>query len=511
MIDRLHFRRTHKISRVLLIVLVIFGLINFYLVGFQFEKRDILPYTLFFTFTLFQTFYLLTLIHTIWPRKPNTTFDKSYTPSVDIYITVAGEPIEIVSKTVEACLRIKYQGKFSVFVLNDGFVCGSDNWKEIDDLSNKYNIQVITRKLGGGAKAGNINHAMTKTNGELIAVFDADHIPFDDFLQETVPFLHDPKMAFVQSPQYYVNNQTNLVSKGSFEQQDIFFGPIMIGKSNLNSAFMCGTNLTLRRKALLQVGGMNEKSIAEDFMTSFDLHKQGWKSYYNPKILAMGLAPEDLFSFCKQQFRWARGSLQMFFENNILFSSLNINQKISYLTSTLYYFNGLVLLINYTMPILFFYFGLSPLNLNSLDSGIVFFPLMLITFFVVHLSTPNGLSFHSIGFNNGLFTVFLKAFYSTLFRLDNKFVVTSKASGGGFYPSLIYPHLAFILLCVIGAIFSISRNGVTSNLIHNLTWTMMNIFLLLPFIATAMPQKFAKYISASIDHKPTTNSTNINI
>ncbi|MFN6886879.1 glycosyltransferase, partial [Proteus mirabilis] len=54
------------------------------------------------------------------------------------------------------------------------------------------------------AKAGNLNHAMALTDGELICVFDCDHISTRIFLQATVGcFLEDPKLALVQTPHYF--------------------------------------------------------------------------------------------------------------------------------------------------------------------------------------------------------------------------------------------------------------------------------------------------------------------
>src|SRR3989344_1030836 len=97
---------------------------------------------------------------------------------------------------------------------------------------------------------------------------------------------------------------------------------------------MCGTNMVIRKAALREVGGMAEDNIAEDFVTSLFIHERGWKSAYVPEVLAEGLAPEDLFSYYKQQFRWARGSLEIVFRFNPLFrSGLTWSQRIEYLAS----------------------------------------------------------------------------------------------------------------------------------------------------------------------------------
>jgi len=92
---------------------------------------------------------------------------------------------------------------------------------------------------------------------------------------------------------------------------------------------------------------MCETNIAEDFLTSLFVHSKGWKSVYVPEVLAEGLAPEDFMSYYKQQFRWARGSLEIIFKYNPLFNrGLSLSQKLQYLASASYYLSGVVFLLN---------------------------------------------------------------------------------------------------------------------------------------------------------------------
>jgi cellulose synthase (UDP-forming) len=89
----------------------------------------------------------------------------------------------------------------------------------------------------------------------------------------------------------------------------------------------------LSRKATLEVGGMCTESIAEDFLTGMLMHERGYKSVYVPEVLAEGLATEELLTYSKQQFRWARGALDVLFKYNPLFrKGLSLPQKIEYLS-----------------------------------------------------------------------------------------------------------------------------------------------------------------------------------
>jgi cellulose synthase/poly-beta-1,6-N-acetylglucosamine synthase-like glycosyltransferase len=66
---------------------------------------------------------------------------------------------------------------------------------------------------------------------------------------------------------------------------------------------------------------MSTESIAEDFVTGMFMHEKGYRSVYVPEVLAEGLACEDLLSYSKQQFRWARGALDIIFRYNPLLAA----------------------------------------------------------------------------------------------------------------------------------------------------------------------------------------------
>ena len=226
-----------------------------------------------------------------------------------------------------------------VCLLNDGFVAKKENWRDIELLARDLRaeglpVECITRTTPGGAKAGNINNALRYTESPLVAIFDADHVPHRDFLEKTVGYFgagaeaqasvaelraDRRKVGFVQTPQYYKNFAKNYLTSSSWEQQELFFGPICKGKNRLNAATMCGTNMLISREALSEVGGMCTESIAEDFVTGLFMHERGWVSVYHPEVLAEGLATEDFLTYSKQQFRWARGSLDVIFRYNPLF------------------------------------------------------------------------------------------------------------------------------------------------------------------------------------------------
>lgn len=425
--------------------------------------------------------------YTMWDRKQKKktlTLQPPF-PTVAIFITVAGEPVEIVAKTVRAAKNLTYTGH-SVYVLNDGFVAGKDNWREMEDMAEELGVVCITRRQGGGAKAGNINNALRQTESEFISILDADMAPHRDFLKRLMPYFSNPDIAFVQSPQYYKNHSKNNITSGAWEQQHFFFGPIMQGKDSLNSAFICGTNVIIRRRTLDEVGGINEHNIAEDFLTSLFIHKRGWKSVYVPDVLCEGLAPEDLLSYYKQQQRWARGSLEVAFRYNPFFlRGLTFGQRIQYLLSAFYYLNGLVVLIDMLMPLLFLFAALQPVTASTTTFALFFVPYIFITLYTLYFVSDGTITFRAMSFSQSSWTIQLSALAALIFRQDIGFSVTAKQAKTGNFLFLVYPHLAYILLTIIGIVYHAYVYGVGPALVTNSAWAIFNDIMFLPFIHAA--------------------------
>ena len=423
---------------------------------------------------------------TLWPHKTDKTKTSSLlSPSVDIFIPTAGESVDILKQTISAARDQNYQNS-AVYVLNDGLVAKKDNWREVEKLCSDLGVFCITRSIGGGAKAGNINNALLKTEGEIIVIFDADMVADKNFLKKTLPFFEDESIGFVQTPQYYKNYTDNEITQNSWTQQEFFFGPVMVNKARTNSAFICGTNVAIRRKALEQVGGMREDNIAEDFLTSVNIHQKGWRSIYLNEVLAQGLAPVDLGSYYKQQYRWARGSLEVLFWENPLFKSgLTFFQKVHYLMSALFYFNGVIVLLDILVPLVFLAFGIQPVYASTTSFAIYFIPFIFLNLYTLYALSMGNLTFGAIALTQSLFLLQVQAVLSTIFRLKVTFSVTPKKGLTGNFVPLAFPHLAYIYLAVLCSVLAVMREGFSPSVMANLAWVIFNIVLFLPFIQSA--------------------------
>lgn len=174
------------------------------------------------------------------PPEPDVT--------VDVLIATYNEPIELVMRTARAAADITYPHR--TWILDDG------NRPEMRAAAEAEGIGWLTRSADWAgkarhAKAGNLNNALLMTEGELLLILDADQVPMPEILDRTVGYFRDPRMALVQTPQWFVNVPPD-DPLGS--QAPLFYGPIQQGKDGWNAAFFCGSNAVIRREALMQLG-----------------------------------------------------------------------------------------------------------------------------------------------------------------------------------------------------------------------------------------------------------------
>ena len=214
-------------------------------------------------------------------------------------------------KTITGALCLEYPN-FTVWVLDDG----RSAW--LKEFCQAKGVGYLTRPDNSHAKAGNINHALTKTNADFVAVFDADFIPQRRFLMRTMGFFSDPKIGVVQVPHAFYNRdlmQTNLAVRKSLpDDQRFFFEAIMPSRDAWDAAFCCGSNSVTRRAALRAIGdALPTQSLTEDMLLSLMMLREGYITRYLCERLAVGLAPESIKAFFVQRQRWARGAMQILF------------------------------------------------------------------------------------------------------------------------------------------------------------------------------------------------------
>jgi len=268
-----------------------------------------------------------------------------YQPTVDVLTTACpGEPQDMIVRTLRAMQAIRYP--------HTSYLCDEGNDPYLRQVCEQLGVIHVTRTHKINAKAGNINNALEGATGELCVVLDPDHVPVPEFLDEVVAYFQDPQVGFVQVVQAYGNQTESLVARGAAEQTYHFYGPLLMGMNAYGTVQAIGANCTFRRAALDSIGG-HAAGLTEDMHTAMRLHAKGWQSVYVPKVLSRGLVPSTLGAFYSQQLKWARGAFDLLFRvYPVLFSQFSWRQRLHYLLLPLYFFSGVITLIDIAVPAL---------------------------------------------------------------------------------------------------------------------------------------------------------------
>jgi cellulose synthase (UDP-forming) len=281
-----------------------------------------------------------------------------FAPTVDVMIPIYKEPLEILERTLVAARAMHYPNARL-------HVCDDGHREEVEALARRFGAS-YWRGPKSHAKAGNLNNALARTDGELVVIFDTDHVPTRDFLEETVPHFIDPKMGFVQTPHHFRNPdvfQHAFRSAGRIpNEQDMFNHGIQSERDRWGGAFFVGSGAVFRRAALESVGGFKLLSITEDIHTSQYVHAAGWKSAFVDRDIAVGLSAENLASYIVQRRRWMLGCLQIFFRDNPLFCrGLSLRQRFGYFASLYHFFYPIPRVIFWITPLYYLLFHLHPI------------------------------------------------------------------------------------------------------------------------------------------------------
>ncbi|MBZ6003733.1 glycosyltransferase [Leuconostoc gelidum subsp. aenigmaticum] len=315
-------------------------------------------------FVLSLVFYRIFLKKHQRPKLGLESFQGKY-PSVDIFIATYNESTDILKRGIVAAKLSKYPIKALVNI----YVCDDGNRPEVLSLCQELEVHYVSRTTHEYAKAGNLNHALTVSDGELIVTMDADMVMREDFLEETIGYFSHSKMGFIQTPQTFFNQdpyQFNLFAGSKIgNDQDFFMRKIETQKDAFNAVMYVGSNAVFRRQALESINGFTTGVITEDMATGMFLQAKGWESGFVNKNLASGLAPETFGDLVKQRDRWARGNIQVAKKwNPWRIKGLTLTQRILYVDGIHYWFSGIYKMIFLLAPLLFLIFGQYSLQTN---------------------------------------------------------------------------------------------------------------------------------------------------
>ncbi|HNT26629.1 MAG TPA: glycosyltransferase [bacterium] len=260
-------------------------------------------------------YYMVWLYRKNINRRPEPKHCFRDLPPVTIQLPIFNEKY-VAERLIEAVAAIRYPSdRLEIQVLDDSTdettliaerKCGEVRGRGID-------IRYIHRDDRTGFKAGALENGLRTARGEYVAVFDADFLPDPDFLERTIHHFTDPGIGMVQARWDHLNRGWSLLTES---QSILLDGHFMIEHTarNRSGRFFNfnGTAGIWRKTTIADAGGWQHDTLTEDLDLSYRAQIRGWRFVYLPDITVPAELPVEMSSFKSQQFRWAKGSIQVF-------------------------------------------------------------------------------------------------------------------------------------------------------------------------------------------------------
>jgi len=288
---------SHMVAR---IILVIYGLCL----------------VLIFFYSVIQLSLAITYVKNRKKQQSRVTppFDFSTAPKVTVQLPMFNE-MYVAERIIETCAEMDYpRDKFQIQVLDDS----TDETKDI--IANKcaevaargINIQHVHRVDRTGYKAGALDAAMDKVEGEFIAIFDADFVPSKDFLLRTIPYFTD-QIGVVQTRWGHLNKDYSLLTELQAFGLNGHFA-IEQGGRNASGHYINfnGTAGVWRRATIDDAGGWEHDTITEDLDLSYRAQMKGWRFVYLEEVESPAELPITMSALKSQQHRWMKGGAEVF-------------------------------------------------------------------------------------------------------------------------------------------------------------------------------------------------------
>ena len=256
-------------------------------------------------------FYYLAFIAT--RRNEKYSIIPTHEPSITIQLPIYNEKY-VAARLVNAVCAFDYpKEKIRIMVLDDS---NDDTVEILENLVNDYKsqgflIEHIRRGTRKGYKAGALKHAMKTTDSDLVAIFDADFIPPTWFLKRAIPHFTKSNIGLIQCRWGHINENYSAITQAQALSLDFHF--LIEQKAKSNSHLFMNFNGTAgiwRRECIEDAGGWHTATLVEDLDLSYRAQMKGWKCLFLPDIVVDAELPVQMNAAKRQQFRWAKGSIQ---------------------------------------------------------------------------------------------------------------------------------------------------------------------------------------------------------
>ncbi|MGA8734273.1 MAG: cellulose synthase family protein [Terriglobales bacterium] len=257
------------------------------------------------------------LVYLYYKHKKNRTTEPaehfSELPRVTIQLPIFNEQF-VVERLLDAVCHLNYPlDKLDIQVLDDST---DETVAVARGLVNHYAargfpITYHHRSNREGFKAGALSEGLKTAKGEFVAIFDADFVPPEDFLQRTIHHFTDAKIAMVQTRWTHINRNYSFLTEVEAILLDGHFVLEHSGRARSNVFFnFNGTAGVWRRSAIDDAGGWQHDTLTEDTDLSYRAQLKGWKFIYLQDVECPAELPVEMTAFKTQQARWAKGLIQ---------------------------------------------------------------------------------------------------------------------------------------------------------------------------------------------------------
>ena len=266
-------------------------------------------------------------------------------PFVTIQLPVYNE-LYVMKRLLKNIAKIKYPlHKLEIQVLDDStdesIEKTAKHVKKIQELG--IDIQHIRRSNREGFKAGALKEGLKTAKGEFIAIFDADFLPQDDWLYQTVPYFKDKNIGVVQTRWCHINRNYSTLTRIQAFMLDAHFTLEQVGR-NCKGHFINfnGTAGIWRKECIYDAGNWQGDTLTEDIDLSYRAQLNNWKFKYLEHVETPAELPVVISAARSQQFRWNKGGAENFQK---MLKKILTNKHISFKTKI----HGLLHLLNSSM------------------------------------------------------------------------------------------------------------------------------------------------------------------
>jgi cellulose synthase/poly-beta-1,6-N-acetylglucosamine synthase-like glycosyltransferase len=225
-------------------------------------------------------------------------------------------------------------------------------------------IKAIYNLRGERGKPNALNRALTLATNEIVLVFDADYTPGKDVIRELVMAFVDPEVGAVMGRVVPRNNAKSLLTRLLALERSGGYQVDQQARYNLDLFPQYGGTVGgFRRSVVLELGGFDARTLAEDTDLTARLFINGWRILYANHAECYEQVPESWEARFRQLRRWAHGHDRAFAVNLIpLLRSrkITLRQKIDAVLLLFIYCVPPILLSAIAANALLFYMGAIP-------------------------------------------------------------------------------------------------------------------------------------------------------